>query len=219
MDESGITERSFQGVRCPPHPDSADATPPSFAQAIVRLEPLGTTQVRGEFELNGPDDIIRFEIGSDLGLRVIATAGDPESGIANISIQSVLGWRCKLGAHSEVIGVMETAPIAFEAFSQPASPITPMQINVLSNPVAQTGCERTAGKGPNGAGRIVRRHDEDVLAAVAGRAGARSLLVDVRRVFELGHTHHVVLPIQRWFFLCRIVPRRLSQKQAFPVAL
>lgn len=132
----------------PAQPGSPDASPPSFAEVLVRLEPVSSSQVRGEFDLAGPDDIIRSEVGSDLALHLIATVGDPESGITNVSIQSELRWRCSFGPNSQLIGVMQTAPVAFDSFNQPATAITPMQINVRADPVGQTGCNRSAGKGP-----------------------------------------------------------------------
>src|SRR5688500_9238391 len=83
---------------CPPAsitPGTTDATPPAFAAARVGLEPSASSGVRAEFDLNGPDDIIRMQIGSDLALRLTVVAGDPETGITNLTILSELRWRCR----------------------------------------------------------------------------------------------------------------------------
>lgn len=140
----------------PRQPDPGDTTPPSFAQVSVRLEPVAAVQVRAEFDLAGPDDVIRRDLGSDLALRIIATVGDPQSGITNMSVLSELRWRCSFGPNSQVIGVMQSAPIAFDPFNQPGSAITPMQINLRADPVGQTGCDRSGGNGPVGISGFVR---------------------------------------------------------------
>lgn len=132
-----------------PTPGAPDVTAPEFVQALVRLEAPTAPNPRAEFDI-AYRDIIQTGVGSDLALRLIVLVGDPQSGISNIAIESNLTWQCSFGASSPTIGATESVPLVFSSFSQPTSPITPLQINVVSNPVAQTGCVRTTGKGPIG---------------------------------------------------------------------
>jgi hypothetical protein len=137
---------------CPapaPRPGGPDSTAPEFVQVVVRLEAPTLPNPRAEFDITYRD-IVRSQIGSDLTLRLIAFVGDPESGISNIAIESNLSWRCSFGPNSPLIGVFQSVPLVFQQFSQPSSPVTPLQINVVSDPVSQTGCARIAGQGPVG---------------------------------------------------------------------
>ena len=146
-----VSATLLTAASCPPapiRPGSPDVSPPGFAAARLGLEPSASGGVRAEFDLNGPDDVIRGQIGSDFALRLTVVAGDPESGISNLSVVSELRWRCRFQPGSEVIGIFESAPIAFDAFQQPATATQPFSINVRADPVAQTGCNRSSGRGP-----------------------------------------------------------------------
>jgi hypothetical protein len=140
-----------------PFPNSAsDTTAPGFLQVVVRLESATPPTLRGEFDITS-QDVSKTELDSSLKMRLIATAGDSESGIRSIVIVSNLTWQCSLGPNSEIIGIVENSPVAFTAITQPASPATPFQINVTVDPVAQTGCDlSTPGKGPVNFGGYVR---------------------------------------------------------------
>jgi len=132
----------------PSNPNTADSTPPAFLDATVKLESAVAPTVRGEFNITA-DDVIRAGVPPGFAMRVVAMVGDPESGISNITIESNLTWQCQLGLHSELIGITESVPVAFTTFTQPATPVTPLQINVVANPLSQTGCDRSApGRGP-----------------------------------------------------------------------
>ena len=145
---------------CPgPKPNAPDATPPGFVQVVVRLEVPNDPNLRGEFDITSAD-VTKAGIGSNIVLRLIATAGDPESAIKNIAIESNLTWRCSAGHGSQIIGAIQNAPLAFPPITPPATPITPYQINVVADPIgqiAQTGCVAAAGgKGPINIGGFVR---------------------------------------------------------------
>lgn len=132
----------------PSNPTAADSTGPSFADVTVKLESAIAPTVRGEFNITNAD-VIREGVRPEFDMHLIALVGDPESGISNITIESNLTWQCQLGLRSEIIGIVESVPVAFSAFTQPSSPVTPLQINVTVNPLAQTGCDRSEpGKGP-----------------------------------------------------------------------
>ena len=132
----------------PTNPASPDTTAPSFADVTVRLESNIAPTVRGEFNITNAD-VTRQGVRPEHTMRLVALVGDPESGISNVSIESELTWQCQLGVRSEIIGIVERQPVAFTSFSQPASPVTPWQINVTAEPLAQTGCDRSEpGKGP-----------------------------------------------------------------------
>src|SRR5436190_18599398 len=78
------------GCKTPPlSPGVTDATAPEFVQVLVRLEAPAAPNPRAEFDV-AYRDIIRNNIGSDIAIRVIALAGDPQSGISNLSIESNL---------------------------------------------------------------------------------------------------------------------------------
>jgi hypothetical protein len=132
----------------PPPPNTADTSPPGFTQVVARLEAPAPPNPRGEFDITSAD-VSKVGIGKDLAIRVIALAGDPESAIKDIAIVSNLTWQCSAGHNKPLIGIVESVPLAFSAFTQPASPVTPLQINVVANPITQTGCDMSSpGKGP-----------------------------------------------------------------------
>lgn len=132
----------------PTNPTAPDATGPSFADVTVRLESAVAPTVRGEFNITSAD-VIRQGVRPEHTMRLVALVGDPESGISNITVESNLTWQCQLGVRSEIIGIVESQPVAFTGFTQPGSPVTPLQINVTATPLTQTGCDRSEpGKGP-----------------------------------------------------------------------
>ncbi len=144
---------------CPgpaPNPTSPDTTPPTFTQVVVRLEAPSPPNPRGEFDITS-QDVIKTRLDKDLAIRIIALAGDQESAIKTITIESNLTWQCSSGHGSELIGIVQNAPLAFSNFTQPSSPLTPLQINVVANPVSQTGCAISApGRGPVGISGFAR---------------------------------------------------------------
>ena len=129
-------------------PNSAsDNTPAELTQVIVRLETTTPPNPKGEFEI-ATQDVNKSMLDSSMHIRLIATVGDAESGIRSIKLRSNLTWQCSLGS-SQVIGVVENAPLAFTSFNQPSATVTPFQINVDVKPVSQTGCALNGvGKGP-----------------------------------------------------------------------
>src|SRR3972149_3550163 len=79
------------GCNGPSNP-SGDTTPPAFVQVLVRLEAPTPPNPRGEFDITS-QDVIKEQLGPNLVIRVIATAGDSESGINDITTVSGLSWR------------------------------------------------------------------------------------------------------------------------------
>lgn len=133
--------------QAPTRPGTADTTPPGFLSALVRLEPAAGGPARLDVDLIGPDDVIRTQVGADVALRLSVLAGDADTGLASLTVVSELRWRCRGQPGSPIIGVMQQAPIAFTAFTQPATPRQLFSIDLQADPVAQTGCNRSAGRG------------------------------------------------------------------------
>ena len=131
---------------------SGDTTPPGFVQVLVQLEGPTSPNPRGEFDVTS-QDVARDQIGSDLIIRVLATASDSESGIRDIATISELSWRCAFGPNSETIGIFETATLPFVPDVPPSTPTSSLptlwQINVVADPISTTGCSTAQpGEGP-----------------------------------------------------------------------
>ena len=127
-----------------------DTTAPGLAEVLVRVESTTPPTVRGEFNITSAD-VNKTAISPSLTLRVIATAGDSESGIASAAVTSELRWRCAFGSGSPTIGIYETKPLVLTpALTQPSSPPPAVwQLNVAASPIAQTGCPTgQVGHGP-----------------------------------------------------------------------
>jgi hypothetical protein len=136
---------------CPPTPPGPgpDTTPPSFTGAVVRVESPTPPVVRGEFDIRTAD-VNRSQLAPEITLRIIASAGDPQSGISRITVTSELRFRCAFGRGSQTIGVLEQVPLVLTpAITPPAAPLNILGIDAVANPVAQTGCDMSSpGKGP-----------------------------------------------------------------------
>jgi len=90
-------------------------------------------------------------------MRVIATAGDSESGIKDIAIVSELNWRCAGGRGDELIGALTTAPLPFNPNTPPSEPPSFFQINTVADPILATGCSmEKQGSGPVSISGFVR---------------------------------------------------------------
>lgn len=130
--------------------NGTDTTPPEFLEVLVRLEAPTPPNPRGEFNITS-SDVSRVGIGAGLTIRVLATAGDSESGITGITIVSNVTWKCSLG-RSEIIGILESASLPFAPASPPSPPPNLWQINVVADPIAttlSTGCATSPpGHGP-----------------------------------------------------------------------
>jgi hypothetical protein len=161
----------------PSNPTAPDSTGPSFADVTVRLESTVAPTVRGEFNIT-TDDVIREGVPPGYSMRLIALVGDPESGISNTTIESNITWQCQAGLRSEIIGIVESVPVTFTSFAQPSTPVTPLQINVTANPLAQTGCDRgEPGKGPINFRGFVR---------VAATNGQGAVMKSKTYIFDFG---------------------------------
>lgn len=134
---------------CPaPRPGGPDTTAPGFVQVVVQLEAPSPPNPRGTFDITSAD-VNKSGLASDLAIRLVSTAGDPESAIQKIEIESGLTWQCAFGRGSEIVGVVQNASLTFAPINQPTLPVTPFQINAVAKPITQTGCDMSSpGKGP-----------------------------------------------------------------------
>lgn len=124
---------------CPaPAPNGPDSTAPEFLAVVVRLE-ASSPPIRGEFDIRSAD-VKKSNLGSDLSIRLIATAGDAESGIRSITTTSAIEWQCSLGRGSEVIGSVTTSPLPFGPNATASPPTSPAQLNVVADPIPTLGC-------------------------------------------------------------------------------
>lgn len=145
----------------PTRPGQPDATPPGWVQVQVLLEaPSATPVTRAEFDITYRD-IVRHGVGPDLRLRLRASAGDSDSGIRDIRIESDITWKCDRGP---LDGPTTNAPIDFGTLAQPSQATSIFAIDVTADPVAQTGCARGVGLGP----KLMRGHVRAVATNGAG---------------------------------------------------
>ncbi len=106
--------------------------------------------------------IYKEKLGSDLVIRVLATAVDSESGIKDIRVASLQGpftgnpqnlrFICASGhsPNSEVTPVLRFAFLPFTLNAPPSPPPSLWQIDAVANPIATTGCtiDKPNGWGP-----------------------------------------------------------------------
>jgi hypothetical protein len=155
-----------------PGPGSLDTTPPGFVQVLVGLEVTGDPNSRGEFDITS-QDVSKDMIPANYVIHIKATAGDSESGITGISLESRtvndgqgetkdsnLTWKCAAGAQpgSILVSTLEAGllPITLAAPPSPAPSL--WQIDAVVDPVAATGCavDTSIGVGPISLGGFIR---------------------------------------------------------------
>jgi hypothetical protein len=150
----------------PPPPPGPDSSPPGFLAVDIRLErrdgqvepPTGGISI-----LNA--DVTRV-ISPSYRIRITASAGDPQSGIAKIELATVSGtdgqgvtkqrnlsWSCIIPPPGGVlVGILELAAMT------PTPPLSPFAnpsvagIDVTVDPIGQANC----GNGASGLGGFVR---------------------------------------------------------------
>ena len=180
---------SFLLEGCPPKTDfpneASDTTPPEFLEVSVKLEVPGDPNLRGDFDIKS-QDVTKVGLDSSLSIRITATAGDAESGITSITIESNLTWQCSSGHNSPIIGIVENAPLQFSTINVPPNPQNPLQINVVVHPITQTGCDvGTAGKGPvnfNGFVRVVALNGKKINPL---KTSSKTFIFDYKNVGSL----------------------------------
>ena len=98
-----------------------------------RFERENQPNPTGELDITTGDISRTISSTGAFRIRIIATAGDPESKIKSIAIDdSSLSWRC--GGNSNT----QTEALTFSpTITPPTSPATPMQINIVATPSAQ----------------------------------------------------------------------------------
>jgi hypothetical protein len=135
----------------PPPPAGSDMTPPGFG--YVRVVEESATLPTNPDESDIMAQSVTKTLGANHLIRVVALAGDQESGIKDLAVVSDFGFRCYFGPHSETIGVLERAPLTFTPAITPASRpyTTPRAINLVANPMSVVYC---GDRGPEGQGAV-----------------------------------------------------------------
>jgi hypothetical protein len=130
-------------VGCPhapnnPNPGVGDTTPPGLGPVSVRIEQPGSPNTAADFDITSQD--VTRVISGAMAFKVTALAGDNESGIKDISIDSDLKWSCN--ATPPLIGTLqELKPMSFSGHTPPASPLTPWTIQETTPSIAtMAGC-------------------------------------------------------------------------------
>ena len=137
----------------PPSPAS-DSTPPGFLSVLVTLEtgtaPGSTTVTAGPIDLAAAArDVIRTALPTSIGtIRVVATAGDPESGISNLTINGGLTLHCGSRPGSILTGAGTELVLNFTpTFTPSTPPSTPATLTAVATPIVQSGCSVPARPG------------------------------------------------------------------------
>src|SRR5262245_24939016 len=134
---------------CPtvPDPPSSDNTPPGFLSVNVSLEtgtaPGATTTAVGPIDLAAVgNDITRSGLATTIGtVRVVATAGDPESGISSLTINGTAQTHCGSRPGSELMGAIREDPLLFTPIFTPTTPpSTPATLTAVATPIVQSTC-------------------------------------------------------------------------------
>jgi len=164
----------FLSAGCTPsNPQGGDTTAPGFVQVMIRLEVPGDPNPRGEFDITSAD-VIKGKLDPNLIIRILATAGDSESGITMITLAANtdplkgdpftynLSWKCGAAPNpdpnSVLVSVLQFGLLPFTLNAPPAPPPALWQIEATADPIATTGCtiDRSTGVGPIGVGGFVR---------------------------------------------------------------
>ena len=135
----------------PPLPPGADVTPPGFG--YVRVVEESPTPPTNPDESDITSQSVTKTLGAHRLIRVVALAGDQESGIKDLAVVSDFSFQCYYGPRSETIGPLERAPLTFTPAITPASPpyTTPRAINLVANPTSVVYC---GDRGPQGQGAV-----------------------------------------------------------------
>jgi len=141
------------GCPGPVPPPSSDSTPPGFLSVNVTLEtgtaPGATTVAVGPIDLAAASSgIDRSGLAATIGtIRVVATAGDPESGISSLTINGTAQPNCGRKAGSVTGGLIEE-PLRFTpVFTPTTPPSTPATLTAVATPIVQSGCPVPAPAG------------------------------------------------------------------------
>jgi hypothetical protein len=139
------------GCPRPVTPPSSDSTPPGFLSVNVTLEtgtaPGATTVAVGPIDLAAAgSDITRSGLATTIGtVRVVATAGDPESGIKSLTINGTAQWKCAPLVPGSP-GFEEPLPFT-PIFTPTSPPSTPATLNAVATPIRHSGCPVPAPTG------------------------------------------------------------------------
>jgi hypothetical protein len=132
----------------PPPSTSSDTTPAGFVTVMVTML-SGTTVAVGPIDLNAATATVgRTGVPASVGtIRVVATAGDPQSGISNIVINGTATSTCGHGPGT-VIGAPTQEPLKFTPLFTPATPpSTPAVLTATATPIVQSTCPVPAPAG------------------------------------------------------------------------
>ena len=131
---------------------SNDNTPPGFLSVNVSLEtgtaPGATTVAVGPIDLAAASgEVIRTGVAPTIGtIRVVATAGDPQSGISNITINGTIQLHCGSPTGQTGAGTEEQLPFT-PTFTPATPPSTPASLTAVSTPIAASRCPLPAPPG------------------------------------------------------------------------
>lgn len=137
----------------PVPPPSSDNTPPGFLSVNVSLEtgtaPGATTVAVGPIDLAAAgSDITRSGLATTIGtVRVVATAGDSESGISSLTINGTAQTHCGSQPGLSTSARIEE-PLSFTPIFTPTTPpSTPATLTAVATAIAQSGCPVPAPAG------------------------------------------------------------------------
>src|SRR5262245_46282842 len=96
---------------CPQPQPGPDTSPPMLNPVIVLGNPPADSTSAG-FSIAAAD-VNRSNIPSNIKIRLIATAAEPDSNITSFTTVSNLTWQCAIRRGSQIIGTVQNAPLAF----------------------------------------------------------------------------------------------------------
>ncbi|AFE04886.1 hypothetical protein COCOR_02870 [Corallococcus coralloides DSM 2259] len=167
----GLTLSACPPKPSPPYPPSEDSTPPEFLNVDIKLEKREGQPSPDTEGISILTQDVQRKLSRLYRIRIIATAGDKESWITNLSLvtteandghgdlkQHNFSWRCaskpgELVYLLQVDPMTTTPPIAQSGLAEFS------RIDVTVDPVGQAGCETAFLEGfirvvaTNGAGR------------------------------------------------------------------
>jgi hypothetical protein len=123
-------------------PDSADTTPPELTEVLVQLQSGNPPSSRGDFGIISAD-ANQSGIASDVTIRLVVVARDPESGISSIRVigandppvnRANLIWACALATNPETTGLPGRADL-FSGLPTPTAPTMSWSIDAVADPI------------------------------------------------------------------------------------
>ena len=144
----------FLGCPSTPPPPASDSSPPGFVSVLVTLEtgtaPGPTAVAVGPIDLAAAaGGVARQSLPDTIGtVKVVATAGDPQSGISNLTINGTATWKCasQPGSSAGTPTVQEALKFT-PTFTPSTPPSTPATLTAVATPIVESGCPVPAPAG------------------------------------------------------------------------